>query len=263
MSISEYIKQLQSYEEYSFSLNEILTNCNVPEPTLRKELIRLVERKEIALLRNGFYLIIPPRYQNIGKIPLHLYVSKLFKFLDRDYYVGLFTAASIYGASHQRIQQDYVVTAIPTLRDIDKGKNKLRFLTTENLPEKNIIKKKSDAGLFQISSPALTALDLVHYHLKIGGLNRILANLVELLPEIDTEDLNQLLTWYSHKSTLQRFGYLMEHLGAPEFITNEVYKILKQKPFYSILLTPKKGMKAGRTGNRWKVDANIKLESDI
>lgn len=263
MSVSEYIKQLQSYEEYSFSLNEILTNCKVPEPTLRKELIRLVERKEITLLRNGFYLIIPPRYQNIGKIPLQLYVGKLFNFLQRDYYVGLFTAAAQYGASHQRIQQDYLVTTTPTLRDIDKGKNKLRFLTTENLPEKNIIKKKADAGLFKISSPALTALDLVQYHLKIGGLNRILANLEELLPEIGTEDLNQLLSWYSHKSTLQRFGYLMEHLGAPEFITNEVYNSLMQKPFYSILLTPKKGMNAGRTGNRWKVDANIKLESDI
>lgn len=263
MSVSEYIKQLQSYEEYSFSLNEILTNCNVPEPTLRKELIRLIERKEIVNLRNGFYLIIPPRYQNIGKIPLPLYVDKLFSFLERDYYVGLFSAAAVYGASHQRIQQDYLITVPPTLRDVEKGKNKLRFLTTENLPEKNIIKKKSDAGLYKISSPALTAIDLVHYHLKIGGLNRILANLEELLQEIDTDDLDQLLSWYSHKSTLQRFGYLIEQLEAPEFITNEVYKSLKKKPFYTVLLTPKKGIKAGRTGNRWKVDVNIKLESDI
>jgi predicted transcriptional regulator of viral defense system len=263
MSITEYIKQLQSFEEYSFSWIEILSRCNAPEPTLRKELTRLVQRKEIVKLRKGFYLIIPPRYQNVGKIPLQLYVDKLFIFLERDYYVGLFTAAAVHGASHQRIQQDYIITIPPTLTDVDKGKNKLRFLKTENLPEKNIIEKKSDAGLYKISSPALTAVDLVHYHPKIGGMNRMLANLEELSQEIGIEDLDQLLSWYPHKSTLQRFGYLMEQLNASESITSKIFKSLQKEPFYSVLLTPKKGVKAGKTGNRWKVDVNIKLESDI
>lgn len=263
MSIADYIKQLQSFEEYSFSWSEIMTNCNAPEPTLRKELTRLVERKEIVNLRKGFYLIIPPRYQNIGKIPLPLYVDKLFKFLGRDYYVGLFTATTVYGASHQRIQQDYIITVPPTLRDVDKGKNKLRFFKTENLPTKNIIEKKSDAGLYRISSPALTAVDLVHYHPKIGGINRMLANLEELSQEIGVEDLDKLLSWYPHKSTLQRFGYLMEHLESRDSITHEVYKSLKKEQFYPVLLTPKTGMKAGKTGNRWKVDVNINLESDL
>jgi|SRR5690554_118299 len=263
MGVAAYIKQLQSFEEYSFSWDELLSNCNAPESTLRKELTRLVERKEIVNLRKGFYLIIPPRYQNVGKIPLQLYVNKLFKFLERDYYVGLFTAAAVYGASHQRIQQDYIITVPPTLRDIDKGKNKLRFLKTENLPDKNIIERKSDAGMYKISSPALTALDLVHYHPKIGGINRMLANLDEISQEISVEDLNQLLSWYPYKSTLQRFGYLMEQLEVSESISNEVFKSLQKEPFYPVLLTPKKNTKAGKTGNRWKVDVNIKLESDI
>jgi predicted transcriptional regulator of viral defense system len=263
MGIAEYIKQLQSFEEYSFSWGEMLSSCNAPEPTLRKELTRLVERKEIVKLRKGFYLIIPPRYQNLGKIPLQLYVDKLFKFLERDYYVGLFTAAAVHGASHQRIQQDYIITVPPTIRDIDQGKSKLRFLKTENLPDKNIIERKSDAGMYKISSPALTALDLVHYHTKIGGINRMLANLEEISQEISIQDLNELLSWYPHKSTLQRFGYLMEQLEARESIPNEVFKILQKEPFYSVLLTPKKNEKAGKTGNRWKVDVNIELESDI
>lgn len=263
MNVSEYIKQLQSFEEYSFSWDEILQNCQVPEPTLRKELIRLVDRKEIVNLRQGFYLIIPPRYQNLGKLPVQLYVNKLFKYLKRDYYVGLFSAAAVYGASHQRIQQDYILTVPPTLRDIDKGKNKLRFLKTENLPDKNIIEKKSDAGMYKISSPALTAVDLVHYHTKIGGINRMLANLEEISQEIGIEDLDQLLSWYPHKSTLQRFGYLMDQLEVRESIPLEVFKRLQKESFYPVLLTPKKGVKAGKTGNRWKVDVNINLENDL
>src|SRR5690554_6545853 len=109
MGVTTYIKQLQSFEEYSSSWDEVLRNCNAPESTLRKELTRLVERNEIINLRKGFYLIIPPRYQNAGKIPLQLYVNKLFKFLERDYYVGSFTPPAAYGASHQRIQQDYII----------------------------------------------------------------------------------------------------------------------------------------------------------
>ena len=142
MNVTEYIKQIQSYEEYSFSWDEILENCKVPVPTIRKELIRLTEKNEVLNLRHGFYIIIPPRYQNLKKLPIHLYVEKLFKTLNKEYYVGLFSAASVYGASHQKIQQDYILTVPPALRDIDKGKNKLRFIKTENWPEGNIIEKK-------------------------------------------------------------------------------------------------------------------------
>lgn len=263
MSVSDYIKQLQSFEEYAFSWDEILRNCNSPESTLRKELIRLVERNEILNLRQGFYLIIPPRYQNLKKLPLELYVDKLFMHLGKKYYVGLYSAATIHGASHQQIQQDYVITIPPAVRDIEKGNTKIRFFKTERWSERNIIEKKSDAGLYNVSSPVLTAVDLVNYHSKIGGLNRMLANIEELSEEIQLEDLKALLSWYSNKSTLQRLGFLLEEIGLEETYTNLIFERLKQDKFYPVLLSPKKGEKAGSTGNKWKVDVNIKLESDL
>jgi predicted transcriptional regulator of viral defense system len=263
VNVSEYIKQLQSFEEYAFSWSEILMNCNVPEPTLRKELIRLSEKNEIINLRQGFYLIIPPRYQKFGKLPVQLYVEKLFKHLQKTYYIGLYSAAAIHGASHQRIQQDYIMTVPPALRDINKDKTKLRFFKSERWPELNIIEKKSDAGLYKVSSPALTAMDLIHQQSKIGGINRMLANLEELAHEITDKDLDDLLSWYPYKSTLQRFGYIMEALEVREDITKHTFDKLKQESFYPVLLSPKKGMKPGKTGNRWKVDVNIKLENDL
>lgn len=263
MTVSEYIKQLQAYEEYAFSWDELFEKCNAPEPTLRKELVRLAKTHEIINLRKGFYLIIPPRYQNLGKLPVQLYLGKLFKHLNKKYYVGLYSAATIHGASHQKVQQDYVVTVSPALRNIEKGKVKLRFFKTRSWPSKNIIEKKSDAGLYNVSSPALTAADLVYHQAKIGGINRMLANLEELAQEITVEDIDNLLSWYTNKSTLQRLGYLMEELGAIESIPNQIYNKLKKEKFYPILLSPKKEQKAGSSGNRWKVDVNIKLESDI
>lgn len=244
-------------------MDELLSNCNAPEPTLRKELSRLINKGEVLNLRHGFYLIIPPRYQNFGKLPLQLYVDKLFQYLNKKYYVGLYSAATYHGAGHQKIQQDYIITVPPALREIEKEKTKIRFFKNKHWPEKNIIEAKSDAGYYKISSPALTASDLIYHHLKIGGMNRMMANLEELAEEINYDDIKNLLTWYPHKSTLQRLGYLLEKFAIDSTITDLIFEYLSDNKFYSVLLSPKKGQKAGKTGNRWKVDINIKIESDL
>ena len=48
MIVAEYIKTLQSYEEYAFSWEEVLEKCNAPESTIRKELVRLAKKNEIV-----------------------------------------------------------------------------------------------------------------------------------------------------------------------------------------------------------------------
>ncbi|MBD3638049.1 MAG: hypothetical protein HUJ25_11910 [Crocinitomicaceae bacterium] len=263
MNISEYIKQLQSFEEYAFSWEEIQQNCDSPESTLRKELTRLASRNEILNLRQGFYLIIPPRYQNFMKLPVQLYIDKLFNHLNKKYYVGLYSAAALHGASHQRIQQDYIITVPPAVRSIDKGKTRIKFFKTEHWPDFNLVEKKSDAGLYKVSSPALTMVDLIHYHSKIGGINRMLANIEELAEQITKEDVKDLTKWYPYKSTLQRLGFILDELEVPSYLPNTIFDRLQKEPFYPVLLTTKKGVKAGSTGNRWKVDKNIELESDL
>ncbi len=98
--------------------------------------------------------------------------------------------------------------------------------------------KKSDAGIFKISSPALTAVDLIHHQTKLGGLNRMLAILEELIETINKNDIAELLTWYSHKSTLQRFGFLLEELEADENLSEQIMKHLQQLKFFPVLLSP-------------------------
>ncbi len=262
-AVSDFIKQLQSYEEYAFSWEELLQNSNKPASTLRKELARLSENKEILNLRKGFYLILSPRYQSFGKLPIQLYVDKLFKYMDRPYYVGLYSAAAYFGAAHQQIQKDYIISKPPALRSINKNSLSIRFFKTTHWPKQNIVKKKSDAGYFQISSPALTAVDLINYMPQIGGLNRMITVLEELLEEIERDDLHTLFSWYPYKSVLQRFGFLLDEFQVDDTLTELLYNHLKKEGFYSILLSPKKGFKAGKTGNRWKVDANLKIESDL
>ncbi len=263
MTVSEYIKQLQSFEEYSFSIEEVTENASKDSVAVKRELSRLTEKKEIISLRKGFYLIIPPRYSSSEKLPIQLYAKKLFNYLDRRYYVGLYSAAKTHGASHQQSQRDYLIIETPKLNAIMKKSLDLLFFTTSSWPENNIEIKKSDAGEYNISSPALTFIDLIHHHTKIGGLNRMLASLEELSEEIIDTDIKELTSWYNHKSTLQRAGFLLEELSGKNAFTDIIYEKLKQQPYYPVLLSPGKNQKPGSANNRWKIDVNLKLESDL
>jgi predicted transcriptional regulator of viral defense system len=261
--VAEFIRELQSYEEYSFSTEELHKKQLAPESSIKKELARLVTDNQLINLRKGFYIILLPNYQHYKKIPIELYVDKLFKTLNKPYYLGHYSAASIHGASHQQIQQDYVITMPPALRDVSKGALKIRFFKSTNWPKANIIQKKSNAGFFNASSPALTFVDLLENQNNLGGINRMLAILEELTEAIEEYDLDILLSWYRNKSTLQRMGYLLEVLDWNPNLSKRIYKTLQQSAFFPVLLSPNSQQKAGSTGNHWKVDANVELESDL
>lgn len=263
MNAKEYIKQLLSVECYSFSLEEITEHTDGTDISLKFELARLVEKKEIINLRKGFYLIIPPRYSKQAQLPIEFFTEKLFQYLKRNYYIGFYSAAKFYGASHQQVQRDYVMIEKDKMKNIKKKGFDISFFTTKIWADKNILVKKSDAGIFKISSPALTAVDLIHHQTKIGGLNRMLAILEELTEEIDQTDILELLTWYPHKSTLQRFGFLLEELHANERLSQPIMNHLNKTRFYPVLLSPKSDQNPGTVDNCWKVDVNIKLENDL
>ena len=263
MNAKEYIKYLLSIESYSFSVDEISKATDGTSNSLKFELHRLSEKGEVINLRKGFYLIITPRYSSAKKLPIQLYCEKLFQYLERNYYVGLFSAAKFHGASHQQVQKDYVITEQPKFNDISKNAIDIRFFTITNWSDKNIQLKKSDAGIFKISSPALTIVDLIHHQTKLGGINRMLATIEELTEELTKSDLSELLSWYPNKSTMQRLGFLLEELGSEEEYEEMVYSELKAKNFFPVLLSPKSHEKPGAVDNRWKVDVNVKLESDL
>lgn len=263
MNVAAYIEKLSGYEEYAFTWEEVCENVNKSEAAIKSELSRLVEKKEIVSLRKGYYLILPPRYKAFGRLPVELFVDKLFKYLQKPYYLAFYTASKFHGAAHQQVQKDYVMTPVPAIWDINKKPILIDFFTATNWPEKNILQKRSDAGFFNISSPALTVADLLHYSSKLGGVNRMLSILEELMEEVVMDDLKEMLEWYPYKSVFQRMGYLMDELQVDEDLSRLLYGHLSKQTINSVLLNPKKGAKPGKTGNKWRVDVNVLLESDI
>lgn len=263
MLVAEYIKKLLAVEEYAFPMDELLRETGKGKTAILRELARLIEKNEVFNLRQGFYLILTPRYSSFGKLPINLYIHKLFDFLGRKYYLGFYSAAKVYGASHQQAQRDYVMTQAPKLLDIQKSAIDIRFLTTSAWPGKNILSKKSDAGIYHISSPALTMADIVHYQNKLGGLNRMLSTIEELLEDVTQNDLNDLLAWYSQNATLQRLGFLISEVDPESAFCDSIFEHLEKQKTYPVLLQPDTRQRPGAVDNKWKVDTNLQLESDL
>jgi len=264
LNLSDFIKERLSFESYAFNWDElIIAQADKSKKSIHRQLSYAIQKGDIIPLRHHFYLIIPPRYSKFGKLPIELYLNSLFKFLDRNYYVGLYSAAKSYGAVHQQIQKEYVFHNKAPLLSIPKNSINLDFFTVSNWPKKNIISKNGDAGMYNISSPCLTAVDLIYHQTKIGGFNRMLSVLEELTEEIKLANAKDLLSWYSQKSVLQRFGYLLNQFNPEADIANLIYEHLKLEKFYPVLLSPRSNEKPGSVENRWKVDVNIKMESDL
>lgn len=264
VSLTEFIQQCLSVEEYAFTWDELARAIkDKSETAIRSDLYYAINNGKIISLRHQFYLIIPPRYSRMKKLPIELYVDKLFDFLNRNYYLGLYSAARFYGAGHQQIQKEYILHDNSSLLAISKGALNLDFFTVSNWPKKNISSRKSDAGLFKISSPSLTAVDLLYHHTKIGGMNRTLSILEELMEEMELSDVNDLLSWYPRRSVLQRFGFLLNKSHPHSEPAELIFDQLSQQKFYPVLLSPKSTQKAGAVNNRWKVDVNVKMESDL
>lgn len=261
--LEDFINELRSNGRYAFSLQEVRNQFDQSDQAIKKALQRLKKKKEIALIRNEFYVVITPEYRSKGILPPSLFISELMKFLEKDYYIGLLNAASYYGAAHQQPQSFSVITMKPSLRNINNDNLKINFYIKKEWSKDDIIQKKVDTGYINVSSPELTALDLVCYFDHAGGLNRIATVLEELCESIDATKLLDISKRYSPITAIQRLGFLLEEILDMRDLSDPIKEHLKTVKYFPILLRPQKEKTEMITGNDWKVVQNIEIETDL
>lgn len=216
--LEDFLVNLRSTGKYAFSLAEVRSKFKQSDEAIKKALQRLKSKGEIALVRNEFYVIVTPEYRSRGVPPPSFFVSDLMKFLNRKYYVALLNAAAYYGAAHQQPQSFSIITIKPSLRNITKENLKINFIVKKDWSEIDIIKRKVDTGYINISSPELTALDLVYYYEQSGGMNRVATILEELSESIKADRLVETASRYVPITAVQRLGFLFDEvLGLKEF----------------------------------------------
>ena len=256
--ISDYLIEVRSKGRFAITLDELRSKFDVSEKALFQNIYRLKVKNQIAQIRKEFYVIIPPQYSNRSMLPPSLFIDDMMEFLGRDYYVGLFSAAALYGAGHQQPMEFHVMTKNPALRNIKNQKLAITFFTKGNWNKDQITEKKTEAGYINVSTPELTAFDLVYYSTRIGGLNRIISILEDLTEEMKPSFIVRIAK-KQKATTIQRLGYLLKEVGKIT-LSNSLYKTIEKKKLRKIPLSLAHTNRTGDVDERWKIIINTELD---
>lgn len=257
----KFLVELQEKGRYAFTFDDLRNYFDLSEVSLLQGLFRYKQKKQVAQIRKGFYAIITPEYSKQGMLPYHMFIDDLMKSLKKPYYVALFSASALHGAAHQQPMDYFVIAQTPAPRSINSKKLKISFVSKNNWEADDIIQKATDAGYINVSSPELTALDLLAYAEK-NGLNRVTTVLHELVQTIKVTQLSRTLKNYKNTPVIQRLGYIMDKVLDEKKIAEVILKSLKNRNVSTVLLSSHKP-KMGETDGTWKVIINMEIESDL
>lgn len=210
--VREYIRDLAASGCYTFTSNEARVALGVSAAATKLALHRLARKGGIASPARGFHVIVPPEYQDLGCVPADQFLPALMQRAGVPYYAGLLTAAQYYGAAHHRPQEFQMMLA-KSRRPIHCGAVRVAFFVRKRLREVPLQSFNTPRGPIQVSAPEATALDLVGYQHRVGGLDQVVTILSELAERVDPQKLvaaaqTAPLPW------AQRLGYLLEQAGA-------------------------------------------------
>ena len=261
--LEQCLDDIQGKGKFYFTLEDVKKQLQIEQSAVQKQLQPLLKKQKVALIRNGFYAIVPPEYRITGAPPVTYYIDGMMQVLKRPYYIGLLNAAAWYGAAHQQPQKYAVIVPPPVLPAIRKPYASIEFIYKKSWQQQDITQQKTNAGYVMVSSPELTALDLCYYSRHAGGINQVATVLQELSEEIDANKLVEVAGRYFSRMAVQRVGYLLELLGYEEKVLPLKEWLRHQKYHAALLETGDKNHKSKITGNDWRVIVNTEIESDI
>lgn len=263
IKLSNWIDGLLSKGKTAFSIDEAKQLPGLSEIAIKRSLAKLTSKGNVLSVYKEYYIIIPPQYKARGVLPPVLFIDGLMKFLERPYYVGLLNAAAFYGAAHQQPQEFFVVTDFPALRPTNKKGIKINYISKKEIAEQYLEKKKTETGFINISNAALTAIDLVQFDKRIGGLDRAATVLNELAEAIKPELITELFVQTVPVAAIQRLGFLLE-VVLKQDIGKHLYDVSQKAglEFFRIPLKTSAIKKGFPSDERWKVIVNTEIEID-
>lgn len=259
-SYSGFIRQVLSVGRISFTIEDVMRQSGYGRKIVQVSLSRLVAKGDIILIRRGFYTIITPEFSLQKNVPPLMYIDDLMKYLGKDYYVSLLSAASLHGSAHQQPMRFFVTTGMPPVRNIENDKLYINFNIKKEWSNICITKMKTRTGYVNVSTPETTILDLVESQRNVG-LARIVGIIDELSESISKSSLRKTATYYP-TAIIQRLGCILDNLLEKEDLTNGLASVLAGRMVYPQYLSLS-AQKNGRMNDKWKVIVNDKIETDI
>lgn len=255
----DVIADLAARGRYHFSSSELRSALGVSGAAARQALGRLAAKGEIASPARGFYVIVPPEYRRLGCLPADQFVPALMEHRNARYYVGLLSAAQYHGAAHHR-PQEFQVVMERNRPPIVCGAVRVAFVARRALASVPVESFNSPRGTVVVSTVEATAVDLVGYMSRAGGLDRVAGVLSELGDEMDSK---RLVKACGSASVLwaQRLGYLLEHVGAGDKAALLKQDVRRRARSFTKLLPGASSEDAPRS-KEWRLFVNASIEAE-
>lgn len=225
---------------------------------------RAVTKGRVFSPCRGFYVVIPEEYRLWKAVPQEVYLDRMMQYLSRSYYVSLLSAAERHGAAHQAPMGFQVMVEPPVLRDKERDGYSIRYAERRRLPLDYVERKEVPTGWLNVSSPELTAVDLIAYQEHVGGLTRAATVLEELALKLDFSRLNASFLQVSPAPVFQRLGYLLDRVLEEESLADDLLGLMKSGGLKIKAVPLRLGITAegAHIDKKWKVLVNQKIEVD-
>lgn len=260
IKVSDFIEELQSEGRYTFTFEDLSREPGNSNIALRSALRRLKKKGRIVSPRRSFFVIVPPEYRTTGAPPASWFIDDLMSYLNQPYYVGLLSAATLHGASHQHPQIFQVVTNYPTT-PMSAGRSRIQYYRKRKIELSAVMRIKTETGYMTVSTPETTVFDLIRHIHASGGLNNIATILIELAEVIDPSKLVTAATTASW-SEVQRTGYLLQLVGN-EHLAESLAVLLDSRRKRPALLKPDSEFEGATFDERWYLHINEQIEPDL
>ena len=264
-TLSDWIESREKRGYYTFTKEDIEKQFpSLGKDYMKTYLFRLTAKEKIISPWRNFYVIMPIEYSLKGVIPPVFYIDQLMAYLDKRYYVALLNAAAFYGASHQRVQTFSIMVEQPSMRNTSKNGTSILFFSKKEIRMEFVRKHKTQTGYINVSSPELTAIDLINNEKSVGGLNRTCTVLNELADAMNLDGLDDSFFKISPAPVFQRLGFILEHILGREELAGTLYSRIKAAglKLRKIPFKINKPTECCEVDKKWKVIINQEIEID-
>ena len=248
---AEFIDGKLEVGRVAFDLADLVSKTGLSEIAARNQLLRLRGRVVRVSRHQAFFLIVEPQHRVMGAPPVEWWLDDYFRWLGHPYYLALQSAAEIYNTAPQAIQVKQVMTDSPR-RDISVGRLRIRFFVKRGAERTPVQQPPNAYASLRVSTPEATALDMVRYASRIGGMGRALETLTPLLPRFRASELQRALDAEDAASVAQRLGYLIETAGQDR-LAEVVHHWLPSRMVRVPLASSKQVVTETVKSGRWRV----------
>ena len=257
---ADLVTELASRGRYHLTTREAEAALGTSTLATRAALRRLKQKGALASPHRGFHVIVPPEYRRLGCLPAEQFVPQLMEHLGLAYYVALLSAAQVHGAAHQQPQRFQVIVQ-KNRAPIACGDVRIEFIARQNADRIPVSNQNTPRGAMRVSTPEMTAFDLVGYLNHAGGLDHVATVLVELVESLEGRALARVAP-LSPVPWAQRLGYLIDQVGGSKR-TDALADYVRGAAREATALDPRRGTARSKRDPRWKLAVNADVVPDL